>query len=416
MLRGRAPARRIMLSDGTVLDVGACADTEVLTRNGLVLEGSAGGGGGGGDNITVNASAATDANFNDTTPVAPAGDLLVKWQKSGSGPASVSAYVDVLDLQALLPYLTTTAAALTYVPQTALGAVSGVATLNGSSLVVENPANATATPTASKIPIATAGGKLDGWISAATTSAVGLVELATDGETAASVVVQGNDSRLSNDRTASGVRETAGPTLLVAGSIPDGWVFKRVGSTMVGVNPATLVGANEWALIASMSAPVSNEFAFTGLSLSTYKEIRIDIAGVTVTTDNTVMNLRLSVAGSEVTANYRYYVRHSSTSGTTPVIRSSASDGEIQFDGSTSAWTVGNAAAFSFNGSIALRNPGSATLYKQGLVSLHYVATTGNAIMAEGPIMMDNAGAITGLRLYGSSALLVGDVRIYGRA
>jgi len=41
------------------------------------------------------------------------------------------------------------------------GAAGGVATLNGSSKVVEDPANATATPTASKIPIADGSGKLD---------------------------------------------------------------------------------------------------------------------------------------------------------------------------------------------------------------------------------------------------------------
>ena len=45
--------------------------------------------------------------------------------------------------------------------------VSGLASLDASSKVVQDPANATATPTASKIPIATAGGKLDGWITAA---------------------------------------------------------------------------------------------------------------------------------------------------------------------------------------------------------------------------------------------------------
>ncbi|MGD9730155.1 MAG: hypothetical protein AB7V39_27775, partial [Nitrospiraceae bacterium] len=41
-----------------------------------------------------------------------------------------------------------------------LGAVNGIATLDGSSLVVQDPANATATPTASKIPLADGAGKL----------------------------------------------------------------------------------------------------------------------------------------------------------------------------------------------------------------------------------------------------------------
>lgn len=44
------------------------------------------------------------------------------------------------------------------------GSASSLATLNGSSLVVENPANATATPTASKIPIADGSGYLTSWV------------------------------------------------------------------------------------------------------------------------------------------------------------------------------------------------------------------------------------------------------------
>lgn len=43
--------------------------------------------------------------------------------------------------------------------------MSGLATLDASSLVVQNPTNATVTPTASKIPIADGDGKLDAWIS-----------------------------------------------------------------------------------------------------------------------------------------------------------------------------------------------------------------------------------------------------------
>jgi hypothetical protein len=54
--------------------------------------------------------------------------------------------------------------------------------LNGSSLVVENPANATSTATASKIPIADGSGKLDTWVSDATTTNKGVAELATNAE------------------------------------------------------------------------------------------------------------------------------------------------------------------------------------------------------------------------------------------
>lgn len=50
---------------------------------------------------------------------------------------------------------------------------SGLATLDGSSLVVQNPANATQTPTASKIPIANSGNAqlAQGWLASGTASA-----------------------------------------------------------------------------------------------------------------------------------------------------------------------------------------------------------------------------------------------------
>ena len=50
------------------------------------------------------------------------------------------------------------------------GSASTLATLNGSSLVVENPANATATATASKIPIADSSGTLNSWVTKTTDS------------------------------------------------------------------------------------------------------------------------------------------------------------------------------------------------------------------------------------------------------
>lgn len=93
---------------------------------------------------------------------------------------------------------------------------------------------------------------------AATTSAIGAVELATSGEAAAGVAVQGDDARLSDSRTPSGsasgdlggsypgptvtqargIRETAGPTTLVVGAVADGEYLRRVGSTVVGGSPA----------------------------------------------------------------------------------------------------------------------------------------------------------------------------------
>lgn len=90
-----------------------------------------------------------------------------------------------------------------YQKESEKGAASGYASLNGSTKVVEDPANATSTATASKIPIADGSGKLDTWVSDASTTTKGKVELATDGESAAGLAVQSNDGRLSNARTPS---------------------------------------------------------------------------------------------------------------------------------------------------------------------------------------------------------------------
>ena len=56
------------------------------------------GGAGGGDNISVNGTAATDADFDDVTPAAPANGFNVKWQKDSGTPNNVSAYLDTTSI------------------------------------------------------------------------------------------------------------------------------------------------------------------------------------------------------------------------------------------------------------------------------------------------------------------------------
>jgi hypothetical protein len=51
------------------------------------------GGAGTGDNITVNGAAATDADFDDTTPAAVGSGVNVKWQKDAGAPNNVSGYI-----------------------------------------------------------------------------------------------------------------------------------------------------------------------------------------------------------------------------------------------------------------------------------------------------------------------------------
>jgi hypothetical protein len=88
------------------------------------------------------------------------------------------------DPSVVATYASVHAAVVDYIAfKASKAAASGLASLNGSTKVVENPANATATKTASKIPIADANGLLDTWISAADLTTPGKVEVATAAET-----------------------------------------------------------------------------------------------------------------------------------------------------------------------------------------------------------------------------------------
>jgi hypothetical protein len=103
------------------------------------------------------------------------------------------------------------------------GAANGYPGLNASAKVVEDPANATATPAASKIPIADVQGNLDGWVSDATAAVKGKIQLAGQlGGTAASP-------------TVVGIKESGGQALALA-AITDGQILKRSGNTVVGTD------------------------------------------------------------------------------------------------------------------------------------------------------------------------------------
>lgn len=78
-----------------------------------------------------------------------------------------------------------------YIEDSEKGAANGVATLSAGTLVVEDPANATATPTASKIPIADGSGLLDGWV---TYNPGGTDVAIADGGTGAGTATAGFDA------------------------------------------------------------------------------------------------------------------------------------------------------------------------------------------------------------------------------
>lgn len=85
-----AIVKRLQESGGpTNLLIGSVPDGQFLKRSGTAIVGDPGGGGG--DNISVNAVAAVDADFDDATPAAPADGVNVRWQKDALTPNNVSA-------------------------------------------------------------------------------------------------------------------------------------------------------------------------------------------------------------------------------------------------------------------------------------------------------------------------------------
>lgn len=72
---------------------------DVLTWDGAKWINQAASGGGGGDAITINTTAAADANFNDSLPAAPSNGINVRFQiNTGTSPDNVSAHLLTTDI------------------------------------------------------------------------------------------------------------------------------------------------------------------------------------------------------------------------------------------------------------------------------------------------------------------------------
>lgn len=115
----------------------------------------------------------------------------------------------------------------------AKGVASGVASLNGSTKVVEDPANATATPTANKIPIADASALLDGWVSSGAAAATPALRAIGTGALDACA---GNDARLSDDRT---------PTSTLAHKASHTTGSDIIDTAVAGVSPGLLSASDK---------------------------------------------------------------------------------------------------------------------------------------------------------------------------
>jgi hypothetical protein len=160
-------------------------------------------------------------------------------------------------------------------------------------------------------------------VSAATTTTTGVVELATDGENAASVVVQGNDARLSDSRTPlSHVHAAADVT---SGTFDTA----RLGSGTADDN-ALLIGDSTWLRSTTAKAVVKINTGGTALEMAVLAESDI----TNLTTDlaakalaSRLINTTAPVTGGGDLSADRTIVVSAATTTTTGVVEL-ATDGE----------------------------------------------------------------------------------------
>jgi hypothetical protein len=170
-----------------------------------------------------------------------------------------------------------------------------------------------------------------------------------------------------------------------------------------------------WTLVDSLSSPTAGAFTFPSLTLSSYSTVQIVITGVTVTTDGTDIALTFYVGGVEITATYRWGQASGSSAAATNA-DGDVSDPSILLTSNDPNWDVGNASGEGFGAIVTVDEPTSTALYKKaGYVSV-FTGPTGTMIEALGIGIMENTGAINGLKVAGTSSLTAGKVRILGWA
>lgn len=181
-----------------------------------------------------------------------------------------------------------------------------------------------------------------------------------------------------------------------------------------GSSPVDLTEA--WGEVARQETISAGKLTISGLDLSGIQALRVLINGVTVTTDNTQMFLRLHVAGSEVSSSdYRYtYHRISSSLDDIPSAGTGVTVTEVPLSTSASSRGVGNASTEGFGADLVVFGV-SGSLYKRASIHSWWTLPSGVGITnISGAFQLANTGAVTGLTVFGDSDLTGGTVIVLG--
>jgi len=183
-------------------------------------------------------------------------------------------------------------------------------------------------------------------------------------------------------------------------------------STVAAGTPPTSP-TEPWGEITRQETIVSGALTITGLNLVECVAVRLIISGVTVTTDDSQVLLRFYINGSEVSGASDYQWGMRQMGGTSTTIHDAA-DSEIHLTAETATMGVGNAASESFHSTVTVTNP-AGTTHKKAHIKSVWIDAPGNyrsATYAGG--QLNNAGAITGFKVFGSSDLTAGSIVLLG--
>ncbi len=207
-------------------------------------------------------------------------------------------------------------------------------------------------------------------------------------------------------------RGASGWTLLPAGT--SGQFLKTLGA---GANPQWASGGGAFSLISSLSAPTSNAFTFTGLSLTSYSRVHLYLNQVQVGTDGAFLFMQFYTAGvHRTTAIYRWKTTSSSSGGVGSFNEgNNTADTAIRLThGSTSDWGTGNVSSEHYQGSIEISGipTGMNTSVVWQGVS---VGPTTNYIRQTGHGGLDQTSVLDGIVVYPSTGTLTaGTAKLVG--
>jgi hypothetical protein len=170
-----------------------------------------------------------------------------------------------------------------------------------------------------------------------------------------------------------------------------------------------------WTLVSGADAPASNVFDFPSLTLTGLNVLEVLVSGLVVATDDSVVRLTFYVGGSEIVTGYRWG-KFSLSSSASALNEGDVSDPSIAMCSDNATWGVGNATSEHFNASIVIDQPLSTAFYKRAEIQAALVAPSGNIVITSGVGIMENTGAIQGLKVAATSNITAGKVRILGYA